>query len=87
MRSLGERSFLEATFGAVYEDGPGHPSLPTRLMAGLLILTHMHDLSDEALCDRWVQNPYFQCFCARSWKASRDCQWEWCFAYAFIHHD
>jgi IS5 family transposase len=23
----------------------------------------MHNLSDEALCDRWVENPYFQYFC------------------------
>src|SRR3546814_16508418 len=23
----------------------------------------MHDLSDESLCDRWVENPYFQYFC------------------------
>src|ERR1035437_3510779 len=23
----------------------------------------MHHLSDEALCDRWVENPYFQYFC------------------------
>src|SRR5262249_44967172 len=30
---------------------------------GLLILKHMHNLSDEALCDRWVENPYFQYFC------------------------
>ena len=32
-------------------------------MAGLAILKHMHDLSDEVLCDRWVENPYFQYFC------------------------
>src|SRR3546814_12647018 len=32
-------------------------------MAGLAILKHMHDLSDESLCDRWVENPYFQYFC------------------------
>jgi transposase, IS5 family len=36
--------------------------LTTRLVAGLLILKHMHNLSDEALCDRWVENPYFQHF-------------------------
>src|SRR5262249_36503347 len=23
----------------------------------------MHNLSDEALCERWVENPYFQYFC------------------------
>src|SRR4051812_19432570 len=43
--------------------GPGQPPLPTRLVAGLFILKHMHNLSDEALCDRWVENPYFQYFC------------------------
>ena len=55
--------FLEERLGAVYTDKPGHPPLPTRLMAGLAILKHMHDLSDEVLCDRWVENPYFQYFC------------------------
>src|SRR5438477_3132389 len=24
---------------------------------------HMHDLSDEVLCARWVENPYYQFFC------------------------
>ncbi|AOO85146.1 IS5 family transposase [Bosea vaviloviae] len=56
-------SFLERSFGAVYTDAAGRPPLPTRLMAGLAILKHMHDLSDEALCERWVENPYFQFFC------------------------
>ncbi len=55
--------FLEQRFGAVYEDGPGRPPLPTRLMAGLAILKHAHDLSDEALCERWIENPYYQHFC------------------------
>ena len=55
--------FLEERFGAVYSDKAGHPPLPTRLMAGLSILKHMHDLSDEDLCARWVENPYYQLFC------------------------
>ena len=55
--------FLEARFGEVYSDGPGQPPLPTRLMAGLAILKHLHDLSDEVLCERWLENPYFQLFC------------------------
>jgi IS5 family transposase len=54
---------LEARFGSVYSDGPGMPPLPTRLMAGLAILKHSFDLSDEALCGRWVENPYFQYLC------------------------
>ena len=32
-------------------------------MAGLAILKHMHNLSDEELCARWVENPYYQLFC------------------------
>ena len=32
-------------------------------MAGLFILKHMHNLSDEVLCARWVENPYYQYFC------------------------
>jgi IS5 family transposase len=56
-------SILEERFGTVYVDGPGRPPLPTRLMAGLSILKHLHSLSDEVLCARWVENPYYQLFC------------------------
>jgi transposase, IS5 family len=55
--------FLEEMFGAVYTDGPGQPPLPTRLMAGLAILKHTFNLSDEELCARWLENPYYQYFC------------------------
>ena len=55
--------FLEKRFGAAYTDGPGQPPLPTRLMAGRAILKHTYGLSDEALCDRWLEGPYFQYFC------------------------
>ena len=63
--------FLEERFGAVYTDGPGSPPLPTRLMAGLAILKHMHDLSDEVLCERWVENPYYQYFCGEEFFQHR----------------
>ena len=56
-------SFLDRRFDAVCRPGRGQPPLPTRLVAGLLILKHMHNLSDEALCARWVENPYYQYFC------------------------
>jgi IS5 family transposase len=55
--------FLDARFGSVCAAGPGQPGLPTRLVAGLFILKHMHNLSDEALCARWIENPYYQYFC------------------------
>src|SRR5262244_2500097 len=63
--------FLEAQFGSVYSDGPGCPPLPTPLMAGLALLKHMYDLSDEALCDRWIENPYFQFFCGEEFFQHR----------------
>jgi transposase, IS5 family len=65
--------FLEETFGAVYSDKPGQPPLPTRRMAGLAILKHTYDLSDEALCDRWVENPYCQYFCGEEFSNMRWC--------------
>jgi transposase, IS5 family len=55
--------FLAERFSSVCGVGPGQPPLPTRLVAGLFILKHTQNLSDEALCDRWVENPYFQYFC------------------------
>jgi len=64
-------SFLEQRFGTVYEDKPGRPPLPTRLMAGLAILKHTYDLSDEVLCERWVENPYYQFFCGEEFFQHR----------------
>lgn len=55
--------FLDGRFSLVCQAGSGHPPLPTRLVAGLFILKHMHNLSDEALCARWIENPYYQYFC------------------------
>ena len=63
--------FLEERFGAVYADGPGRPPLPTRLMAGLAILKHTYNLSDEVLCERWVENPYYQFFCGEEFFQHR----------------
>src|SRR5262249_39843926 len=54
--------FLDSRFASVCTAGPGQPPLPTRLVAGLFILQHMHDLSDEVLCARWLANPYYQFF-------------------------
>jgi len=55
--------FLDGRFAGVCAAGVGQPPLPTRLVAGLFILKHMHDLSDEVLCARWLENPYYQFFC------------------------
>ena len=59
-------AFIEQHLDAVYTDGPGQPPLPTRLMAGLAILKHMRNLSDEKLCESWLENPYYQLFCGEA---------------------
>jgi transposase, IS5 family len=43
---------LAKRFGECYSLEPGHP---VRLMAGLQILKFTEDLSDEVLCERWVE--------------------------------
>src|SRR5215470_6251041 len=64
--SAGRRDRLGVSRSALCQcvcAGPGQPGLPTRLVAGLFILKHMHNLSDEVLCARWIENPYYQYFC------------------------
>ncbi len=40
----------------------GRPS-QTRLIVGLAILRQLYELTDSALFDRWLENPYFQLLC------------------------
>src|SRR5580692_5718892 len=63
--------FLEAKFDAIYKDGAGQPPLPTRLMAGLAILKHTYNLSDEMVCELWIENPYYQYFCGEEFFQHR----------------
>jgi IS5 family transposase len=55
-------SRFEEAFGRFYRP-IGRPAKPTRLMVGLHYLKHVHDLSDEEVVARWVENPYWQFFC------------------------
>ena len=54
---------LESRIRSACRPGPGQPPLASRLIAGLFVLKRIHDLSDEALCARWLENPYDQYFC------------------------
>jgi transposase, IS5 family len=63
--------FLEGKLGAVYSDGAGQPPLPTRLMAGLAILKHTYNLSDEVACELWIESPYYQYFCGEEFFQHR----------------
>ncbi len=49
----------------------GRPALSLRLMCGLLYLKHAYNLSDEALCERWLENPYWQFFCGEVFFQTR----------------
>ena len=52
---------IEADFAEYYSE-IGRPSVPIRRMIGLLLLKHIYNLSDEAIVDRWMENPYWQYF-------------------------
>jgi IS5 family transposase len=51
--------FLDRRFASVCTPSPGQPGLPIRLVAGLFILKHMQNLSDEVL-RALAAEPYFQ---------------------------
>jgi len=63
LASLMDWQFLSSKLGEVYSDGPGQPPLASRLMAGLHILKYADNLSDDEVCARWLENPYYQYFC------------------------
>jgi len=44
----------------------GRPGIPLRLIMGLNLLKHTYALSDESVCARWEENPYFQYFCGEA---------------------
>ncbi len=52
---------IEGDFSVYYSDF-GRPSVPIRSVIGLLLLKYIYNLSDEAIIDRWIKNPYWQYF-------------------------
>ncbi|NJL72164.1 MAG: IS5 family transposase [Candidatus Competibacteraceae bacterium] len=52
--------------GVFYAD-EGRPGVSARLMVGLHYLKHAFDVSDESVCERWVENPYWQYFCGETY--------------------
>jgi transposase, IS5 family len=53
---------LEKEFAPLYGK-VGHPSVPIRTIAGLLLLKQMYNLGDETVVERYLENPYWQYFC------------------------
>ena len=48
--------------GQTYATANGAPGVNTRLLVALHYLKYQHDLSDEAVVQQWVENPYWQHF-------------------------
>ncbi|MCP4593575.1 MAG: transposase [bacterium] len=54
---------FETAFADCYCKELGAPGKAIRLMVGLHYLKYTFNESDESVLDRWVENPYWQCFC------------------------
>jgi IS5 family transposase len=53
--------WIDEQVAPLYSD-KGRPGTKTRFVVGVLLLKHIYGLSDEAVCERWVRDPYFQHF-------------------------
>ena len=58
---------FEPQWSKQFSDAGGPLASPSRMAAGLLILKHTEALSDEALIQAWVCNPYYQYFCGETY--------------------
>jgi IS5 family transposase len=58
---------FDRQWGPLFSQTQGAPAIGTRLIAGLHYLKHLYKLSDEEVVRRWVENPYWQCFCGETY--------------------
>jgi IS5 family transposase len=56
-------SFFDKEFEETYDPTTGRPGKSIRLMVGLHYLKYTFDLSDEAVLQGFMENPYWQYFC------------------------
>jgi IS5 family transposase len=56
-------SFFDKEFEETYDPTTGRPGKSIRLMVGLHYLKYTFDLSDEAVLQGFLENPYWQYFC------------------------
>ena len=57
---------VEKEFSLYYCLDNGRPSVPIRKIVGVLLLKSIFNQSDEAVVDRWKENPYWQYFCGET---------------------
>lgn len=62
---------IESTLAAHFVSERGRPSLPPRLVAGLVYLQHTFDCSDELVVNTWVENPYWQFFTGETYLQTK----------------
>jgi transposase, IS5 family len=60
-------SRFDNKFAEFFPSKKGCPAIASRMVAGLLYLKHAFNLSDEALVERWMENPYWQYFCGEQY--------------------
>jgi len=53
-----EWNVIEKELEKYYDHSNGRPGKPIRLMAGLLMLKQLENLSDENVVLQWKRNPY-----------------------------
>jgi|GEM_PF-1282993 len=58
-------AWIDAELAGAFSER-GRPGTETRFVIGLLLLKQIYGLSDEAVCERWVNDPYFQYFTGES---------------------
>ena len=55
-------SVVESDFAEYYCADNGRPGVPVRTTVGMMLLKSIHNLSDEGVVARWLENPYMQYF-------------------------
>lgn len=55
-------SLFENSFAPLFCADNGRPPKPIRMMTGLLMLKHLHNVSDEQVVAQFAENAYYQYF-------------------------
>ncbi len=59
-----EWEIFEEHWRKQFSNAGGQMTTSDRRVAGLLMIQHMENLSDEGMVGQWVLNTYYQCFSA-----------------------
>ena len=74
LANLVDWDMFEKSFSPLYCHDNGRTAKPIRLMVGLLILKHLHNVSDETVVAQFAENAYYQYFCGmESFTANIPC--------------